>query len=194
MTPTSRREQADARRAQLLQVTLDIFVEHGVEHVTMAQVAARAGVAPGLLYHYFGSKDQLLRAVLDAASPRDAFAGLGAGLTGKPIEQGLREFAVRAAAMLEERGDVVRVLFREMLAPASTLAPGIAEIQQQVLGDLAGYLAERIEAGELRPHEPQVPLRLLISGILVLGVTRQPVQPWIDGFVDVLLTGIREHR
>jgi AcrR family transcriptional regulator len=194
MTPTSRREQADARRAQLLRVTLDIFVERGIEHVTMAQVAARAGVAPGLLYHYFGSKDQLLSAVLDAASPRDAFAELGNSLAGKPVEQGLREFAVRAAALLEERGDVVRVLFREMLSPASTLPLGIVDIQQQVLSDLAAYLAERIEAGELRPHDTQVPLRLLISGILVLGVTRQPVEPWINGFVDVVLRGIRTDR
>jgi AcrR family transcriptional regulator len=107
----------------------------------MAQVPERAGVAPGLFYQYFGSKDQLLGAVLDAASPRDAFAGLGASLTGKPIEQGLKEITVRAAAMLEERDDVVRVLirelFRETFAPASPLPPGIVDIQQQVLGDLA---------------------------------------------------------
>jgi hypothetical protein len=60
-----------------------------------------------------------------------------------------------------------------------------------VLGDLGHYLTERMEAGELRVHDPRPPLRLLISGILVLGVTRQPVEPWIDGFVDTVLTGIR---
>lgn len=191
MTGLSRREQADARRAQLVEVTIRLLVERGLERVTMAEVAAGAGVAPGLLYHYFGSKAGLLRAVMDAASPRDAFADLAANLSGKPAVEGLREFCVRFAALLEERGDVVRALFREMLAPESALPAGVADLQEQALGDLARYVAERIAAGELRDHDPRVPLRLLISGILVLGVTRQPVEPWIDGFVSTVLTGIR---
>ncbi len=188
-TPT-RREQADARRTQLVKVTLDLFVERGLEHVTMAEVATRAGVAPGLLYHYFGNKDGLLAAVFAAADPRDAFAGLGESLSGRPVAAGLREFCVRAAAALDERGDVVRALFRELLAPETSLPISIADIQEQVLGNLARYLTERIEAGELRPHDPRAPLRLLISGILVLGVTRQPVEPWVDGFVETIVNGI----
>ncbi|WP_202874880.1 TetR/AcrR family transcriptional regulator [Kribbella albertanoniae] len=171
-------------------MTLELFVERGIEHVTMAEVATRAGVAPGLLYHYFGNKDGLLAAVFAAADPRDAFAGLAESLAGQPLSAGLREFCVRAAAVFEERGDVVRILFREMLAPEPSLPIGIADIQEEVLGNLARYFTDRIEAGELRPHDPRVPLRLLISGILVLGVTRQPVEPWVDGFVDIIINGI----
>jgi AcrR family transcriptional regulator len=189
MTPT-RRDQAEHRREQLVRVTLDLFVERGIENVTMAEVASRAGVAPGLLYHYFRNKDGLLAAVLDAASPRDAFEDLATSLAGRPVAEGLREFCVRAAALLESRGDVVRVLFRELLAPEPALVAGVADIQQVVLDGLARYLAERIDAGELRPHDPRAPLRLLISGILVLGVTRQPIEPWIDGFVETVLHGI----
>jgi AcrR family transcriptional regulator len=188
---TSRRAQADLRRTQLIEVTLGLLVERGIEHVTMAEVATRAGVASGLLYHYFGSKEGLLAAVFEAASPRDAFADLVGDLAGMPAEKGLRQFCVRAAAVLEERGDIVRVLFREMLAADSALTASLADMQRHVLGDLSRYLAERIEAGELREHDPQVPLRLLVSGILVLGVTRQPVEPWIDGFVETVLNGIR---
>lgn len=190
----TRREQADARRTQLMGVTLELFVERGIENVTMAEVASRAGVAAGLLYHYFGSKEGLLAAVLESASPRDAFADLAGSLAGLPAEVGLKQFCHRAAAVLEERGDVVRMLFREMLGPQSSLPAGIAGMQEQVLGDLAGYLTERVEAGELRPHDPRVPLRLLISGILVLGITRQSVEPWVDGFVETVIEGIGRER
>src|SRR5690606_35308290 len=106
--------------------------------------------------------------------------------------EGLREFCRRAAALLEERGDVVRMLFRELLAPRSAIPAGVARLQEEVLADLAGYLSERMDAGELRRHDPRGALRLLISGILVLGVTRQPVAPWIDSFVDTVLHGIEE--
>lgn len=187
---SSRREQASARRAQLIQVTLDLFLERGIENVTMAEVAARADVAPGLLYHYFDSKDGLLKAVLAAVDPREAFAGLAGQLSGLPAEVGLREFCVRAATLLEERGDVLRALFRELLSPGTTLTTAMPGIQNQVLADLSRYLTERVEAGELRPHDPRAPLRLLISGLLVLGVTHEPVEPWIDGFVDTVLSGI----
>lgn len=187
---TARRERAAARRDQLVGVTLELFVERGIERVTVADVASRAGVAPGLIYHYFGSKDGLVAAVLESASPREAFAELGARLAGRPAAEGLREFAHGAAALLEERGDVVRVLFRELLAPASTLTGEISRLQDAVLGDLARSLEDRVAAGELRPHDPRAPLRLLISGILVLGVTGQPVGPWVDGFVDTVLHGI----
>lgn len=189
MTP-SRRDQADARRTQLIGVTLDLFVERGLENVTMAEVASRAGTTTGLLYHYFGSKDGLLSAALHAASPLDPFDGLARSLFGMPIAEGLREFCLRAAALFEERGDVVRALFREMLAPESSIPAGIADVQEQALNALAGYLAERAAAGELGPHDPRPPLRLLVSGILVLGVTRQPVEPWIEGFVNTVLHGI----
>ncbi|NQX34075.1 TetR/AcrR family transcriptional regulator [Herbiconiux sp. VKM Ac-2851] len=189
MTST-RREQAEARREQLLEVTLELFIERGLENVTVADVATRAGVTPGLLYHYFESKDELVAAVLDAASPRAAFAGLAASLSGRPAEEGLREFSRRAAELLEARGDVIRILLREVLAPTPSTHAVIADIQQQVLDDLSRYLDERIAAGELRQHDPRAALRLLISGLLVLGITRQPVEPWIDGFVDTVLHGI----
>jgi AcrR family transcriptional regulator len=193
MNPT-RREQAETRRGQLIEVTLELFVERGIENVTMAEVASRAGIAPGLLYHYFTNKVALLTAVLDAASPREAFENLATSLAGRPVAEGLREFCLRSAALLEERGDVVRVLFREMLAPESSIVAEIADIQRVVLDGLSKYLAERIDAGELRQHDPRTPLRLLMGGILVLGVTRQPIEPWVDGFVDTVLYGIKTEK
>jgi AcrR family transcriptional regulator len=193
MTPT-RREQAQTRRGQLIEVTLELFVERGIENVTMAEVASRAGITPGLLYHYFTNKEGLLTAVLNAASPRGAFEDLATSLAGRPVAEGLREFCLRSAALLEERGDVVRVLFREMLAPESSIVAEIADIQRVVLDGLSKYLAERIDAGELRQHDPRTPLRLLMGGILVLGVTRQPIEPWVDGFVDTVLYGIKTEK
>jgi len=41
------------------------FAEQGYFAVTMRQVARRAGVASGLAYHYFGSKEELLAAAIE---------------------------------------------------------------------------------------------------------------------------------
>jgi betaine-aldehyde dehydrogenase len=57
-----RDELEDARRAQLIEVTIDSLAEEGFVGTTLAEIAGRAGVSPGLVAHYFGDKDALLEA------------------------------------------------------------------------------------------------------------------------------------
>jgi len=44
------------------EVTIDSLAELGYVGTTLAQIASRAGVSPGLVAHYFGDKDGLLDA------------------------------------------------------------------------------------------------------------------------------------
>jgi betaine-aldehyde dehydrogenase len=56
------RDEEEPRRRQLIEVTLDSLAELGFMGTTLAQIAGRAGVSPGLVAHYFGDKDGLLDA------------------------------------------------------------------------------------------------------------------------------------
>jgi betaine-aldehyde dehydrogenase len=56
----ARDEPEEARRRQLVEVTIDSLAEVGYVGSTLAQIAQRAGVSPGLVAHYFGDKDGLL--------------------------------------------------------------------------------------------------------------------------------------
>ena len=49
----NRRQQAEQRRAQLIDTALGVFAEKGVEGTTVKDLSEAAGVAQGLLYHYF---------------------------------------------------------------------------------------------------------------------------------------------
>lgn len=60
----------DTRRRQLVEVTIDSLAELGYVGTTLAQIAARAGVSPGLVAHYFGDKDGLLDAAFRALARR----------------------------------------------------------------------------------------------------------------------------
>jgi betaine-aldehyde dehydrogenase len=55
-----RDEGEEVRRAQLIEVTIDSLAEVGYVGTTLAEIARRAGVSPGLVAHYFGDKDSLL--------------------------------------------------------------------------------------------------------------------------------------
>jgi betaine-aldehyde dehydrogenase len=58
----ARDELEDSRRRQLIEVTIDSLAEVGYVGSTLAQIASRAGVSPGLVAHYFADKDGLLAA------------------------------------------------------------------------------------------------------------------------------------
>jgi betaine-aldehyde dehydrogenase len=60
----------DARRRQLVDVTIDSLAEVGFVGTTLAQIAARAEVSPGLVAHYFDDKDGLLDAAFRSLARR----------------------------------------------------------------------------------------------------------------------------
>lgn len=52
------------RRAHIVGAFAQVVAEHGYAGATIAAVAARAGVAPGLVHHHFADKDDLLETLL----------------------------------------------------------------------------------------------------------------------------------
>ncbi len=66
-----RRMSADDRRAQLIDVALDVFSRKGFVGATTKEIAAEAGVAEAISFRHFPSKEALYAAVLDSrlASP-----------------------------------------------------------------------------------------------------------------------------
>ena len=57
----------DARRAQLLESALDVFVAQGYHAAAMDDIAERAGVSKPVLYQHFPGKLELYLALLDNA-------------------------------------------------------------------------------------------------------------------------------
>jgi betaine-aldehyde dehydrogenase len=66
----SREPVEDTRRRQLVDVTIDSLAELGYVGTTLAQIATRAEVSPGLVAHYFGDKDGLLDAAFRSLARR----------------------------------------------------------------------------------------------------------------------------
>lgn len=58
--PTRRERQAQETRTKLVEAALDLFSRQGVDSTSIKDIGREAGVAQGLLYHYFAGKDDLL--------------------------------------------------------------------------------------------------------------------------------------
>lgn len=52
----------ETRRAALIEATLDLIAEGGPQAATVRAIALRAGVTPGLIRHYFATKEDLVAA------------------------------------------------------------------------------------------------------------------------------------
>jgi TetR/AcrR family transcriptional repressor of nem operon len=59
-------QQAPGKRERLVAGASDLLHRQGVATTTLAQVAHVAAVPPGNVYYYFKTKDDLVRAVIDA--------------------------------------------------------------------------------------------------------------------------------
>ena len=62
-----REEQKEWRRQQILFCSLDLFVRRGYGSTTVRDIAQKADMSVGLLFHYFPTKQAVLEAILDMA-------------------------------------------------------------------------------------------------------------------------------
>jgi len=99
---------------RLLAAATRLFAERGYDRTSVQEIVEAAGVTKGALYHYFGSKDDLLHEVyarvLRVQQERlDAFANAD-----EPVEQRLRAAAADVVVTTIESLDDAAIFFRSM--------------------------------------------------------------------------------
>src|SRR5215218_5923649 len=171
--PTARQRLAAARREQILETALGLFAVQGFDATPTRQIAKEAGIAEGLIFHYFPTKASLLTALLEnRRSFRSELRAILDGAEDKPAPEVLREVASGWLATLRRDAELV-VLF----ITAQT-NPEVNEAMQQVIGEgtsqVSGYLKARIEAGELREDLPlQTAVTTFFSSLMNFFLTRR---------------------
>lgn len=188
--PTRRKQQAQERRDQLVDTALTLFAEKGFENTTIKDLAEAAGVAQGLIYHYFESKEELLFAAVDRHGFLPEMRQILSASYERPADEVLPEIAGAFYALLEEKKDLVRVFFRESQINPE-VGKRLAGIIREGVELLRRYLAARIAVGELRPHDPEVAARSLLYTVQMLHMTQVHAEEFIPEMVENLLHGIK---
>ncbi len=175
------------RRRQILEITLKLFGERGVERTTIKQIAEAAGMSPGLLYHYFSGKEKLLEEVMDY---RALDLPCLEEMHDRPAAEVIPLFAHSLSRDLRENIDVIWIFFREShTSPA--VAQQIERRRQSCLNSLSSYLEVRQAKGELRSFPVKVASQTLLAALFNLHLRDQPDDDFIDAVVDLYLKGIR---
>jgi AcrR family transcriptional regulator len=146
---TDRSIASEEKRRLILDAAVRVFARKGFHTCRVGDIAEEAGVAHGLLYHYFSSKDELLESVF-----RETWAELVDALEEvADSDQAAREQLQDVAAILlrswRRQPDLVRVLVREVAR-----SPQI-QAQMGEVGKSFGVVERIVErgqaSGELRP-------------------------------------------
>lgn len=135
---------------------------------TTSEVAARAGIAEGTIFHRFKSKEELFRAAMNFDP--DAVLAIVEELPGRAGIGDLRQTLVEFAERFIEMGRVAMpVMMMSWSNPESQFCTERTTERTtryaRVLGALSSFFAAEIAAGRIRAAEPEVLSRMLIGSL-----------------------------
>ena len=135
---------ADATRLRIRAAAGVLFADRGIGSVSVRQIAAEAGVSLAMIHHYFGSKDALYRACVDAMYIE--LGGLQAELMAALVPGGslaeVIERAVRVGFRFARAHRIAnRLLWRQVIEAGTLDAERRARYQEPFLKNLSLALA-----------------------------------------------------
>jgi len=182
---TDRSIAQEEKRRLIRDAAVRVFARKGFHTCRVGDIAEEAGVAHGLLYHYFASKDELLEIVF-----RETWAELLGAIrvvedSGEPAREQLRQVAAIMLRSWRRDPDLIRVLVRE-IGRSPELQRRIDALRQ--VFDAVARIVERGQAaGEFRSElDPR------LASFVFYGALEAILTGWVlgqlrDGDEDVAL-------
>ena len=149
--------RTNSRRRQLLNAAVAVMQHTGFHQMSMQALADEADVSVGLIYKYFGGKEELLLAavidILDAF--RDELDPAMEAVGADPVERLAAGFR-RYAEIVDENLDAVVLTYRE----SRTLDPAgrdrIKELEVETSAPLRATVESGIAAGSMHALDPDL--------------------------------------
>jgi AcrR family transcriptional regulator len=157
--------------SEILDAALAVIVQRGYAGATTRQIAEAAGINEVTLFRRFGSKKNVLTAVIEQEAA--AFNAAGIEYTGD-LEADLQRIVGFYRNLMGSRGDVLAMLISE--APRH---PELLELMQTpftIIENITGILARYQKEGAL-VEEPPFQALIALVGPLFLGGVMASLQP-----------------
>jgi AcrR family transcriptional regulator len=149
-------------KTKVERAAVELFAANGVDGVSIAEIAAAAGVSQGALYRHYPSKEELAWGLFSTAYLRT-----GAELDA--IRAGRTGFEARVRAMVEHfcaLYDQDSALFRFMLIAQHRLLPRIESAARTPVDVIADVVADAAAEHEVGPDDPAAGAAAIMGVIL----------------------------
>jgi TetR/AcrR family fatty acid metabolism transcriptional regulator len=173
------RTTAAQRRRQILDAAVRVFARQGFHTCRVSDIADEAGVAYGLVYHYFRSKDEVLDTlflerwdvmveVIEQVDAREAS-------TAREKLAAITSFIVDS---YRHDPDLMKVVIVEVTRAANTFGRTHLDAINRAYDRIAGIIRKGMEAGEFRDTvTPQ------FAAMAFYGAIEQALTGWIFGML-----------
>ena len=139
------RLQTDTRRAQLLELGMDLFAGRSYDDIAIDDLAAAAGISKGLLYHYFRGKREFYVESIRASSLR--LRRLSEPDPKLPPVARLRAAIDAHLNYVQEHGPAYAAIYRSGIA----VAPEVNDILEEHRAVIARYFLRNLGVARPRP-------------------------------------------
>ncbi|MCW3012999.1 MAG: TetR/AcrR family transcriptional regulator [Solirubrobacterales bacterium] len=176
------RTSASERRRQILDAAVRVFARQGFHTCRVSDIADEAGVAYGLVYHYFRSKDEVLDTIFlerwDVMVEVIEEVDRRAELTAREKLTAITSFIVDS---YRHDPDLMKVVIVEVTRAANTFGRTHLDAINRAYDRLGAIIAQGMAAGEFRDTiTPQ------FAAMAFYGAIEQALTGWI---FDMLPTG-----
>jgi TetR/AcrR family transcriptional regulator, fatty acid metabolism regulator protein len=162
------------KRQLILDAAVRVFAHKGYHTSRVGDVAEEAGVAYGLLYHYFASKEEVLETIFRDTWTQMLGTVRSVQEAGVPAREQLRKVAEIVLRTWRRDPDLVRVLVREV-----TRSP---HLQRQVdeIAEAFGALQEIVELGQAE-GDFRADLDARVASVVFYGALEEILTGWVLG-------------
>lgn len=180
-------DRRTATRRAIIAAAFEVFGNEGYANVSVDQIASRAGVAKGAIYHHFSSKDVLFEAVLESVSSAILTEVLSAISAGQDFweELALGNRAFFVACSGPERS---RILLHD--GPAVLGWQRWRQIDQRHFGGLLRMaLSRAMEDGVLIRMDVEIVSRALLGAVTEAVISCAEAENFMacaEGYLDTL--------
>jgi AcrR family transcriptional regulator len=177
---SSRAAAAADKRRQILDAAISVFATRGFHACRVSDVADEAGVAYGLVYHYFGSKEEILNTLfserwqimLDAIAEVDKQQEI-------PAREKLYLVASFIIDSYRHEPDLMKVIIVEVTRAANSFGAAHLGKITEAYGLIQGVVETAQQSGEFRTGIPAE-----FAAATFYGALEQVLTGWIFGTLE----------
>lgn len=173
MTGTKLGQPRRDRREDILQASLHLFARSGFHGTSMRDIARQARIADGLIYHYFASKRDLFRAIIEEYSFLPVLRTLPELAEQLDLRALLIVFARGFFDVLKRNPELARILLQEVQVFPEEKEAFFADAVGESIEELAAILQARMSEKAQVQVDPQVTARIFFNALLAFFVEQE---------------------
>ena len=188
----------EARRNQILEAAVRLWLRGGFDATSVEAIAREAGLGKGTLYLYFPTKDAILDEAVRRYSLLPVVGELTRWMETAPPEEAIAGIVSGLWTRLRERSGLIGLVLREIPLRTENARTFVEKVVLPTNRLLADSLDSGVASGTLRPLNSFVAARALVGMLLVFLLTQEvfggrEISPLSDEAITTTVTELFLH-